>query len=202
MNSNSQYIESIKEDDEINPRFYKLSNPVNDNIEDLQGVFDNIKEASGNINFRAIANINQDEQNETQNTIHNEINEIRSETRNEIHNEKNEIQNEQNELILNSNHEEIEDKNEEYKEANQIPQEVIKNKIENLVLLEDMLILEKNLVIKKLDDSLKTKIEDKLGYLFNNSKEINFLTCKYREKKMAKKEGSPMKFLRKKRNPK
>ena len=65
-----------------------------------------------------------------------------------------------------------------------------------------MLILEKNLVIKKLDDSLKTKIKDKLGYLCNNSKEINFLTCKYGEKKMAKKEGSPMKLLRKKRNPK
>lgn len=181
MNSNSQYIGSI------DPRFYKLSNPVNDNIENLQGIFDNIEEASGNINLRAIANINQNEQNETQNTIHNELNEIRSETPNETHNEQNEIQNEQNELILNSNHEEIEDKKEEYKETNQIPQEVVKNKIENIVLLEDMFILEKNLVIKKLDDSLKTKIKDKLGYLCNNSKEINFLTCKYGEKKWQKK---------------
>lgn len=71
MNSSSQYIGSI------DPRFYKLSNPVNDIIENLQGIFDNIEEASENINFRAIANINQDEQNETQNTIHNELNEIR-----------------------------------------------------------------------------------------------------------------------------
>lgn len=62
--------------------------------------------------------------------------------------------------------------------------------------------LEKNLVIKKVDDSLKTKIEDKLVYLCNNSKEINSLTCKYEEKKMAKKEDSSMKLLKRKRNRK
>ena len=174
MSLNSQYIGSIKEDDEIDPRFFHLSNPENDNIENLQGIFDNIEEASENMNFRAIANINQDEQNE--------------------------IQNEQNELILNSNHDEIEYKKKEYKETVQIPQEVIKNKIENIVLLEDIFILKKNLVVKKLDDSLKSKVEDKLGYLCNNSKEINSLTYKNGEKKISKIESSSMEFLRRKRN--
>ena len=175
MSLNSQYIGSIKEDNEIDPRFFHLPNPENDNIENLQGIFDNIEEVSENMNFRAIANINQDEQNETQKEL------------NETHNEQNEIQNEQNELILNSNHDEIEYKKEEYKETVQIPQEVIKNKIENIVLLEDIFILKKNLVVKKLDDSLKSNVEDKLGYLCNNSKEINSLTSNNGEKKIQKK---------------
>ena len=176
MSLSSHYISSIKEDHEIDPRFLQLPNPENDNIENLQGLFDNIEESSENMNFRVIANINQDEQNE--------------------------IQNEQNELILNSNHEEKEDKNDEYKETVQIPQEVAKNKIENTKLVDDILILKKNLVVKKLDDSLKPKFEDKLGYLCNNSKEINSLTCKYGEKKISKIESSSMEFLRRKRNRK
>ena len=151
MSLNSQYIGSIKENDEIDPRFFHLPNPENDNIENLQEIFDNIEEASENMNFRAIANINQDEQKE----IQKEVNEIQNVT----HNEQNDIQNEQYELILNSNLEEIEDKKEEYKETVQIPQEIIKNKIEDKVLLEDIYILKKNLVVKKLDDSLKSKFD-------------------------------------------
>ena len=201
MSLNSQYIGSIKEDDEIDPRFFHLSNPENDNIENLQGIFDNIEEASENMNFRAIANINQDEQNEIQKEV-NEIQNVTHNEQNDIQNEQNDIQNEQNEFILNSNHEEIEDKKEEYKETLQIPQEIIKNKIEDKVLLEDIYILKRNLVVKKLDDSLKSKVEDKLGYLCNNSKEINSLTCKNGEKKISKKESSPKEFLRRKRNPK
>ena len=190
MSLNSHYISSIKEDDEIDPGLIHFPNPENDNIENFQGNFVKIEESSENMNFRAIANINQNEQNETQKEL------------NETQNELNEIQIEQNELILNSNNEETEDKKEEYKETVQIPQEVVKNKIEDIVLLEDIFIIKKNLVVKKLDDSLKSKVEDKLDYLCNNSKEINSLTCKYGEKKISKKKSSSMEFLRRKRNQK
>ena len=58
------------------------------------------------------------------------------------------------------------------------------------------------LVLNKLDDSLNSKVEDKFGNLCNCSKEINSSTCKYEEKKIPKKEGSSMEFLKKKRNSK
>jgi hypothetical protein len=151
-----------------------------------------MEEVSENMNFSAIANISQVEQNETHNEIQIELN--------ETHKDQNEAQSET--LILVLNHEEIEDKRKEEKEAVLIPQKEVKNEIENMKLPEDIFALEKNLVLNKLDDSLNSKVEDKLGNLYNCSKEINSFTYKYEEKKIPKKEGSSMEFLKKKRNSK
>lgn len=205
MNPISHNNSSIKEDNEIDPKFKPFPNPENDNIENFQEIFDNMEEVSENMNFSAIANINQVEQNETQNEIQIELKENQDEThkeQNETQNEQN-WQNEQNEtLILSLNHKEIEDKRKEEKEAVLIPQKKVKNEIKNMKLPEDIFALEKNLVLNKLDDSLNSKVEDKFGNLCNCSKEINSSTCKYEEKKIPKKEGSSMEFLKKKRNSK
>jgi hypothetical protein len=205
MNPISHNNSSIKEDNEIDPKFKPFPNPENDNIENFQEIFDNMEEVSENMNFSAIANINQVEQNETQNEIQIELKENQDEThkeQNETQNEQN-WQNEQNEtLILSLNHKEIEDKRKEEKEAVLIPQKKVKNEIRNMKLPEDIFALEKNLVLNKLDDSLNSKVEDKLGNLYNCSKEINSFTYKYEEKKIPKKEGSSMEFLKKKRNSK
>ena len=158
MNPISHNNGSIKEDNEIDPKFNCFPIPENDNIENFQEIFDNMEEVSENMNFGSIANISQVEQNETHNEIQIELN--------ETHKDQNEAQSET--LILVLNHEEI----------------------------------EKNLVLNKLDDSLNSKVEDKLGNLCNCSKEINSFTYKYEEKKIPKKEGSSMEFLKKKRNSK
>jgi hypothetical protein len=192
MNPISHNNGSIKEDNEIDPKFNCFPIPENDNIENFQEIFDNMEEVSENMNFSAIANISQVEQNETHNEIQIELN--------ETHKEQNEAQSET--LILVLNHEEIEDKRKEEKEAVLIPQKEVKNEIENMKLPEDIFALEKNLVLNKLDDSLNSKVEDKLGNLYNCSKEINSFTYKYEEKKIPKKEGSSMEFLKKKRNSK
>ena len=192
MNPISHNNSSIKEDNEIDPKFNCFPIPENDNIENFQEIFDNMEEVSENINFSAIANISQVEQNETHNEIQIELN--------ETHKDQNEAQSET--LILVLNHEEIEDKRKEEKEAVLIPQKEVKNEIENMKLPEDIFALEKNLVLNKLDDSLNSKVEDKLGNLCNCSKEINSFTYKYEEKKIPKKEGSSMEFLKKKRNSK
>ena len=192
MNPISHNNSSIKEDNEIDPKFKPFPNPENDNIENFQEIFDNMEEVSENMNFSAIANINQVEQNETHNEIQIELN--------ETHKDQNEAQSET--LILVLNHEEIEDKRKEEKEAVLIPQKKVKNEIKNMKLPEDIFALEKNLVLNKLDDSLNSKVEDKLGNLCNCSKEINSFTYKYEEKKIPKKEGSSMEFLKKKRNSK
>ena len=192
MNPISHNNGSIKEDNEIDPKFNCFPIPENDNIENFQEIFDNMEEVSENINFSAIANISQVEQNETHNEIQIELN--------ETHKDQNEAQSET--LILVLNHEEIEDKRKEEKEAVLIPQKEVKNEIENMKLPEDIFALEKNLVLNKLDDSLNSKVEDKLGNLCNCSKEINSFTYKYEEKKIPKKEGSSMEFLKKKRNSK
>jgi hypothetical protein len=192
MNPISHNNSSIKEDNEIDPKFKPFPNPENDNIENFQEIFDNMEEVSENMNFSAIANISQVEQNETHNEIQIELN--------ETHKDQNEAQSET--LILVLNHEEIEDKRKEEKEAVLIPQKEVKNEIENMKLPEDIFALEKNLVLNKLDDSLNSKVEDKFGNLCNCSKEINSSTCKYEEKKIPKKEGSSMEFLKKKRNSK
>lgn len=201
MNPISHNNGSIKEDNEIDPKFNCFPIPENDNIENFQEIFDNMEEVSENINFSAIANISQVEQNETHNEIQIELNENHKD-QNEAQSEHN-WQKEQNEtLILVLNHEEIEDKRKEEKEAVLIPQKEVKNEIENMKLPEDIFALEKNLVLNKLDDSLNSKVEDKLGNLYNCSKEINSFTYKYEEKKIPKKEGSSMEFLKKKRNSK
>ena len=201
MNPISHNNCSIKEDNEIDPKFNCFPIPENDNIENFQEIFDNMEEVSENINFSAIANISQVEQNETHNEIQIELNENHKD-QNEAQSEHN-WQKEQNEtLILVLNHEEIEDKRKEEKEAVLIPQKEVKNEIENMKLPEDIFALEKNLVLNKLDDSLNSKVEDKLGNLCNCSKEINSFTYKYEEKKIPKKEGSSMEFLKKKRNSK
>jgi hypothetical protein len=192
MNPISHNNGSIKEDNEIDPKFNCFPIPENDNIENFQEIFDNMEEVSENMNFSAIANISQVEQNETHNEIQIELN--------ETHKDQNEAQSET--LILVLNHEEIEDKRKEEKEAVLIPQKEVKNEIENMKLPEDIFALEKNLVLNKLDDSLNSKVEDKFGNLCNCSKEINSSTCKYEEKKIPKKEGSSMEFLKKKRNSK
>jgi hypothetical protein len=192
MNPISHNNGSIKEDNEIDPKFNCFPIPENDNIENFQEIFDNMEEVSENMNFSAIANISQVEQNETHNEIQIELN--------ETHKDQNEAQSET--LILVLNHEEIEDKRKEEKEAVLIPQKEVKNEIENMKLPEDIFALEKNLVLNKLDDSLNSKVEDKLGNLYNCSKEINSFTYKYEEKKIPKKEGSSMEFLKKKRNSK
>jgi hypothetical protein len=192
MNPISHNNGSIKEDNEIDPKFNCFPIPENDNIENFQEIFDNMEEVSENMNFSAIANISQVEQNETHNEIQIELN--------ETHKDQNEAQSET--LILVLNHEEIEDKRKEEKEAVLIPQKEVKNEIENMKLPEDIFALEKNLVLNKLDDSLNSKVEDKLGNLCNCSKEINSFTYKYEEKKIPKKEGSSMEFLKKKRNSK
>ena len=201
MNPISHNNGSIKEDNEIDPKFNCFPIPENDNIENFQEIFDNMEEVSENMNFSAIANISQVEQNETHNEIQIELNENHKD-QNEAQSEHN-WQKEQNEtLILVLNHEEIEDKRKEEKEAVLIPQKEVKNEIENMKLPEDIFALEKNLVLNKLDDSLNSKVEDKLGNLCNCSKEINSFTYKYEEKKIPKKEGSSMEFLKKKRNSK
>ena len=187
MNPISHNNGSIKEDNEIDPKFNCFPIPENDNIENFQEIFDNMEEVSENMNFSAIANISQVEQNETHNEIQIELN--------ETHKDQNEAQSET--LILVLNHEEIEDKRKEEKEAVLIPQKEVKNEIENMKLPEDIFALEKNLVLNKLDDSLNSKVEDKLGNLCNCSKEINSFTYKYKEKKIPKKEGSSMEFLKK-----
>lgn len=192
MNPISHNNGSIKEDNEIDPKFNCFPIPENDNIENFQEIFDNMEEVSENMNFSAIANISQVEQNETHNEIQIELN--------ETHKDQNEAQSET--LILVLNHEEIEDKRKEEKEAVLIPHKEVKNEIENMKLPEDIFALEKNLVLNKLDDSLNSKVEDKLGNLCNCSKEINSFTYKYKEKKIPKKEGSSMEFLKKKRNSK
>ena len=192
MNPISHNNGSIKEDNEIDPKFNCFPIPENDNIENFQEIFDNMEEVSENMNFSAIANISQVEQNETHNEIQIELN--------ETHKDQNEAQSET--LILVLNHEEIEDKRKEEKEAVLIPQKEVKNEIKNMKLPEDIFALEKNLVLNKLDDSLNSKVEDKLGNLYNCSKEINSFTYKYEEKKIPKKEGSSMEFLKKKRNSK
>ena len=192
MNPISHNNGSIKEDNEIDPKFNCFPIPENDNIENFQEIFDNMEEVSENMNFGSIANISQVEQNETHNEIQIELN--------ETHKDQNEAQSET--LILVLNHEEIEDKRKEEKEAVLIPQKEVKNEIENMKLPEDIFALEKNLVLNKLDDSLNSKVEDKLGNLCNCSKEINSFTYKYEEKKIPKKEGSSMEFLKKKRNSK
>ncbi len=71
-----------------------------------------------------------------------------------------------------------------------------------MVLSSDIFPSENNLVLNKLDDSLKATAEDKLGNLCNCSKEENSFTCKYEEKNIPKKEGSSMEFLKRKRNSK
>ena len=209
MSLNNHNIVSIKIDDEIDPRFYHLPNPENDNIENFHEFFEDMEEVSENINSIAIGNIRQNGQNEIHNEIQNNLNKTQNETLNELNlqNEQNGTYNEheqnwaENELILNSIHEEIEDELKQEKEKVQIPHEV-KNKIGNMILPDDIFILKKNLVAKKLDDSLKTKSKDKLVNLYNNNKDINSLTFKYEDKKISKKEGSSMEFLKRKRNPK
>ena len=71
-----------------------------------------------------------------------------------------------------------------------------------MIFPDNIFILEKNLVENKLDDSLKTKVEDKITNLYNNNKDIYSLSCIYEEKNMPKKESSSMEFLKRKRNPK
>jgi len=201
MSLNSHNIVSIKIDNEIDPRFYHLPNPENDNIENFHEFFEDMEEVSENINFIAIGNTRQNGQNE--NEIHSEIQNNLNKTQNETLNEQNGTYNEheqnwaENELILNSIHKEIEDELKQEKEKVQIPQEV-KNKIGNMILSDDIFILKKNLVAKKLDE----KSKDKLVNLYNNNKDINSLTFKYEDKKISKKEGSSMEFLKRKRNPK
>ena len=201
MSLNSHNIVSIKIDNEIDPRFYHLPNPENDNIENFHEFFEDMEEVSEGVNFIAIGNTRQNGQNE--NEIHSEIQNNLNKTQNETLNEQNGTYNEheqnwaENELILNSIHKEIEDELKQEKEKVQIPQEV-KNKIGNMILSDDIFILKKNLVAKKLDE----KSKDKLVNLYNNNKDINSLTFKYEDKKISKKEGSSMEFLKRKRNPK
>ena len=168
MSSNSLNIISKKDDDDrVDPRFYHLSSPKPNNIENIEDLFENLKEVSENNSFSFTTNIYQIEQNETQNKLN-----------------------------LNSNDKEIEN---ERKEA-QIPHDEIKNKIENMVLPEDIFILKKNLAVKKLNEPSKSKDKDILD---NLSKEINSLTaCIYGENKMSKKKGSSILFLKRKRNSK
>ena len=105
MNPISHNNGSIKEDNEIDPKFNCFPIPENDNIENFQEIFDNMEEVSENINFSAIANISQVEQNETHNEIQIELNENHKD-QNEAQSEHN-WQKEQNEtLILVLNHEE------------------------------------------------------------------------------------------------
>lgn len=191
MNPNILYTGSINEDDEIvDPRFYHLLNPEPDFFKNFRDFSDNIEELSEDLNIGAIINLSKIEQNETKNEVQNELS--------EAHNGQNEIQNE---LNLNLNLEQIEDekKKEKEKEATQIPQGIEKNKIQKMVLPQDIINLKQNLAVKILDDSLKSKNKDQLG---NLCKEINYLNFKYGEKKIIKKEGSSMKLLQKKRFPK
>ena len=168
MNLNSLNIIS-KKDDRVDPRFYHLPSPKPNNIENIEDLFENLKEVSENNSFSSTTNIYQIEQNETQNKLNS-----------------------------NSNDKEIENERKEESETDQIPQEEIKNKIENMVLPEDIFILKKNLAIKKLDEPSKAKDKDILD---NLSKEINSLTaCIYGENKMSKKKGSSIQFLKRKRN--
>jgi hypothetical protein len=190
MNPNILYTGSINEDDEIvDPRFYHLLNPEPDFFKNFRDFSDNFEELSEDLNIGAIINLSKIEQNETKNEVQNELS--------EAHNGQNEIQNE---LNLNLNFEQIEDeKKEKEKEAAQIPQGKEKNKIQKMVLPQDIINLKQNLAVKILDDSLKSKNKDQLG---NLCKEINYLNFKYGEKKIIKKEGSSMKLLQKKRFPK
>ena len=162
MNPNSLYTGSINEDDKIvDTRFYHLPNPEPDNFYNFRDFSDNILDLSEDMNIGAIINISKIEQNEIKNEAQNELN--------EAHNGQNEIQNE---LIINLNFEHIEDKK---KEAAQIPQEVGKNKIKNMLLQKDIINLKQNLAVKILDNSLKSKVKDQLGDL---CKEINYLNFK------------------------
>lgn len=189
MNPNIFYTGSINEDDEIvDSRFYHLLNPEPDNFKNFRDFSDNLEELSEDLNFGAFINLSKIEQNETKNEVHNELN--------EAHNGQNEIQNE---LNLNLNLEQIKEGKKKEKEAAQIPQGIGKNKIQKMVLPQNIINLNQNLAVKILDDSLKSKNKDQLG---NLCKEINYLNIKYGEKKMIKKEGSSTKLLQKKRFPK
>jgi len=134
MSLNNHNIGPIKEDEEIDPRLHPFANIENDYFENFQEILDNTEEVSENMNFNFIANINQNDQNETQNENYNvqnwtqnEQNETQEKTKNEqieiqneqfethsiiigIHDGQNEIQNEVN---SNSNHEEEEHKEKE-----------------------------------------------------------------------------------------
>ena len=144
MNLNSLNIIS-KKDDRVDPRFYHLPSPKPNNIENIEDLFENLKEVSENNSFSSTTNIYQIEQNETQNKLNS-----------------------------NSNDKEIENEKKEESETDQIPQEEIKNKIENMVLPEDIFILKKNLAVKKLNEPSKSKNEDILDNLKKKKKfEIN-----------------------------